>query len=65
MLQLQSWSKENVGTCWPFCLAASPLSSGRAAEERKRVRKRGGGGGGCVRIEYRADKEEGREIGRC
>lgn len=32
-----------MGTCWLFCLAASALSSGRAAEEeeRKRVRNRG------------------------
>lgn len=32
-----------MGTCWLFCLAASALSSGRAAEEeeeRKRVRRR-------------------------
>lgn len=34
---------ENMGTCWLFCLAASALSSGRAAEEeeRNRVRMRG------------------------
>lgn len=33
-----------MGTCWLFCLAASALSSGRAAEEeeRKRVRRRKG-----------------------
>ncbi len=32
-----------MGTCWLFCLAASALSSGRAAEEeeRKRLRKMG------------------------
>lgn len=33
-----------MGTCWLFCLAASALSSGRAAEEEemKRVRRRKG-----------------------
>ena len=36
---LQSWST-NMGTCWLFCLAASALSSGRAAEEERRKRKR-------------------------
>lgn len=42
-----------MGTCWLFCLAASALSSGRAAEEeeeRKRVRKRGGGVGVALRL---------------
>lgn len=35
---------ENMLTCWLFCLAASALSSGRAAEEeeRKRARRKGG-----------------------
>lgn len=29
-----------MGTCWLFCLAASALSSGRAAEEVEEERKR-------------------------
>lgn len=36
-----------MGTCWLFCLAASALSSGRAAEEE---RKRGGGVGVALRL---------------
>lgn len=31
-----------MGTCWLFCLAASALSSGRAAEEEERKRGRKG-----------------------
>lgn len=39
------------GTCWLFCLAASALSSGRAAEKEERVEE------GCFRSEYRVDTE--------
>lgn len=35
---------EDTETCWLFCLTASALSSGRAAEEEGGVR--GGGSGG-------------------
>lgn len=46
---------EDTETCWLFCLAASALSSGRAAEEGAGRRA----GRGCVRIknEDRGERE--------
>lgn len=59
--RLERAAAENMGTCWLFCLAASALSSGRAAEEEEEEEKgRGRLEGG--RIEYRADMQRKKEV---
>lgn len=49
-----------MGTCWLFCLAASALSSGRAAEEEEGEDEEGG----ALGLKIWKEKEVRMEVGR-